>query len=136
MPAKRTEKDVRATKTAIQDAWAISDSKVAFAHALQERGFKLARGAKRGFVAVDYDGEVYAIPRSVGVKIKEVRQRLGDEAALPSLAEAKEQIAQDMLPAMQRLKGELDKRSQIREREFERRRRALTQRQRLAVSFQ
>lgn len=36
--AKRTGKDVREIKATIQDAWAISDSKSAFNHALEERG--------------------------------------------------------------------------------------------------
>jgi len=50
--AKRTGQDAGAMKAAMQDAWAISDSKEAFAHAMQERGFKVARGDRRGFVAV------------------------------------------------------------------------------------
>ena len=79
--AKRTGRDPRAIKTAIQDAWAISDSGAAFAHALEERGFRLARGDRRGFVAVDHTGEIYSIPKWADVKTKDVRARLGDEQA-------------------------------------------------------
>ena len=125
--AKRIGKDPRAIKTAIQDAWAISDSGAAFAHALEERGYKIARGDRAGIVAVDYNGEVYSIPRYAGVKIKQVRNRLGDEKDLPSVAEAKERIAQDMLPAMGRLKGELDAQGRTRRQEFDRRRKALVE---------
>ena len=51
--AKRQHKDPRAIKTALQDAWAISDSKASFECALRDRGFWLARGDRRGFVAID-----------------------------------------------------------------------------------
>lgn len=129
--AKRIGKDPRTIKTAIQDAWAISDSKAAFTHALEERGYRLARGDRRGFVAVDVHGEVYSIPKVIGVKTKVVRDRLGEEKSLPSVAKVKEQIANDMLPAMERMKDELETRSQTRSSEFERRRKALVQRQRL-----
>lgn len=71
--AKRVEKDPREVKTAIQDAWAISDSKAAFEHALEERGCMLARGDKGRFVAVDMHGEVYGITQQIkGVKVKQV----------------------------------------------------------------
>ena len=66
--AKRSGQDPRTIKSAIQDAWAVSDSRASFDHALQEKGFWLARGDKRGFVAVDYTGEVYAIPCAAGRK--------------------------------------------------------------------
>ncbi len=128
--AKRIGNDPRTTKTAIQDAWAISDSKAAFTHALEERSYRLARGDRRGFVAVDVHGEVYSIRKMVGVKTKVVRDRLGEEKSLPSVAEVKEQIANDMLPAMERMKDELETQSQARSNEFERRRKALVQRQR------
>ena len=44
------------------------------AAALRSRGFTLARGDRRGYVAVDYKGEVYAIARYAGIKTKEVRE--------------------------------------------------------------
>lgn len=129
--AKRIGKDPRVIKTAIQDAWAISDSKAAFALALEECGYTLARGDRRGFVAVDFHGEVYSIPKKVGVKTKVVRDRLGDENSLPSVARANEQIAKNMLAAIERLKDELEALSHARGSEFERRRDALVQRQRI-----
>ena len=127
--AKRAGKDPRAIKTAFQDAWAISDSKAAFAHALEERGYRIARGDRRGFVAVDHQGEVYAIPKWAGIKTKQVRQRLGDENDLPSVAEAKEQIAKDMLPKLKGFQGQIEHGSERLEAAFEKRRQALIQRQ-------
>lgn len=77
--AKRTGQDPRAIKTALQDAWAISDTKAALVRALMERGYRLARGDGKAFVAVDRYGEVYSLPRQVCIRTKEVRARLGDE---------------------------------------------------------
>ena len=121
--AKRVGKDPREIKAAIQDAWA------AFTHALEERGYRIAQGDRRGFVAVDHDGEVYSIPRYTDVKTKAVRERLGDETSLPSVAEVKAQIARDMLATMGRFKGEQDRRFEDRITGLERRRESLVQRQ-------
>ena len=98
--AKRTGQAPRTIKNAIQDAWAVSDGRASFEHALQEKGFWLARGDKRGFVAVDYTGEIYAIPRALGRKAREVREKLGNPAALKSVADTKREIAAAMTPAM------------------------------------
>ena len=105
--AKRIGEDPREIKAAFQDAWAISDSKAAFAHALQERGYWLARGDRRGHVAVDHRGEVYAVAKWVGVKTKQVRARLGDEDALPSVADAKAEIARAMQAKMEEFRKEV-----------------------------
>lgn len=94
--AKRQDKDPRAIKRAIQNAWAISDNAQTFAHALEERGLKLARGDRRGYVAIDESGEPYAVAKWSGVKTKAVREKLGDASTLPSLAEAKERYAHEM----------------------------------------
>ncbi len=94
--AKRAGIDPKALKAVIQECWNMSDSQKAFANALQEQGFVLAKGDRRGFVVVNYQGEVYAIARSVGIKTKEVKARLGKPDNLPSVAEAKAQIADRM----------------------------------------
>lgn len=102
--AKRIGKDPRAIKTDFQDCWAVSDSKAAFVQALQERGYKLGRGDRRGFVAVDHQGREFAVAKWAGVKTRQVRERLGNEKELPALAEVKQQFAEDMIPALQRMK--------------------------------
>jgi len=129
--AKRVGKDPRTIKTAFQDAWAISDSRAAFTHAMQERGYKIARGDRRGFVAVDIHGEVYSIPKQTNVKTKLVRERLGDEKALPSVAETKDKIAQEMLPKLDGFQKTLEEQNQQRRHEFDRIRQSLIQRQRI-----
>ncbi len=92
--AKRAKQDPRIIKELFQDCWAISDSHGAFSQALEERGFYLAKGDRRGFVAVDWRGETYAISRWVGIKTKEISTRLGNPEDLPSVADTKMLLAE------------------------------------------
>jgi hypothetical protein len=94
-------------KALIQEAWSISDSKNSFAHALKERGFYLAKGNRRGHIAMSFDGEPFSIPRVLGQKTKDVRARLGDPNDLPSIEDARKHIAADYLPKIQRYIGEI-----------------------------
>ena len=94
--ARRVGLDPKQLKALFQECWNSSDTGAAFAQALKERGFKLARGDRRGFVAVDYRGEVYAVARQAGVKSKDVAARLGDPEAYPSVDEARTWIAARM----------------------------------------
>ncbi|AEI93106.1 relaxase/mobilization nuclease domain-containing protein [Roseobacter litoralis] len=91
---KRAGRDPTKTKEIFQDAWAISDSRTAFGNALEAHGFVLAKGDRRGHIAVDRNGEAFAIAKYVGVKAKQVRDRLGDPSKLPSKNEA-HRIASD-----------------------------------------
>lgn len=91
--AKRSGKDPRDIKAAFQQCWAASDSGKAFRQALEQRGYYLARGDRRAVVAVDTNGEVYAVARWVGVRTKEVVKRLGDLEMLPSVQEAQDDVA-------------------------------------------
>lgn len=100
--AKRQGVDPRWTKQVLQDCWTSSDSRPAFERALEERGFSLARGDKRGFVVLDHDGSVYSLPRMLDAKTKEVRSRLNDGAALPDVAAVKQTIGARMKPAIAR----------------------------------
>ena len=106
--AKRIGKDPKAIKQVFQDAWAISDSRAALIHALAERGYAVAKGDRRGFVAVDaVTDEIFAIPKWVGVKTKAVRERLGEEDTLSSIEQARSRIAQGMLPKIRAFQDEL-----------------------------
>ncbi len=104
--AKRKGRDPREIKDAFRDAWAISDSKAAFEHALKERGYWLARGDRRGFTALDAHGEVYAVAKWAGVKTKAVREKLGNEDDLPSLADTKAKMAGEIDGMLSRLRDE------------------------------
>lgn len=128
--AKRAKKNPREIKRTFQEAWSVSDTKEAFAHALEERGYVLARGDRRGFVALDVHGEVYAIPKWTGLKTKQVREKLGDPKGLRSVDEAKAQIAETIQPALSRWQEELEARKQKLKEAQEQQRRKLIERQR------
>lgn len=100
--AKRAGQDPTALKAMFQECWAISDSRPAFIQALQARGYYLARGDRRGHVAVDFRGEIYAIGKWIDVRAKDVRTRLGDPGDLPSVDQTKEAIAARMTSMLKR----------------------------------
>jgi len=90
--ANRIGLDPREVKQIFQTAWRQSDSMPAFRAALEERGYWLARGDRRGFVAMDINGEVFSVARWTGVKTKEVNQRLGDPEKLPGVEKVKASV--------------------------------------------
>ena len=89
--AKRAKRDPKELKRIFIECWERSDSRAAFASALKEQGLILAKGDRRGHVAVDAQGEVYAISSWAGIRAKEVRAVLGAPNDLPSVEEAQSQ---------------------------------------------
>lgn len=83
--AKRIGLDPREIKQIFREAWERSDNLPSLRHALEQHGYFLAQGDRRGFVAVDIHGEVYALARWTGLKTKEVNQRLGAPESLPTV---------------------------------------------------
>jgi hypothetical protein len=100
--AKRMGFHARDIKSMMQECWAVSDSPAAFAQALKARGFTLAKGDRRGHVAVSPEGEVLSVARMVGKKAKDVRARLGDPEFLPDVGRAKVQLARDLSATFKR----------------------------------
>lgn len=92
--AKRAGKHAGDIRRVFQSTWGSSDTRNAFAAALKEQGYILARGDRRGFVAVDAKGEVYGIARALGIRTKEVQARLGALDDLPPVDEAHSQARQ------------------------------------------
>lgn len=119
--AKRAERDPAKLKAMFQDSWAVSDSKSAFENALREKGFHLAKGDRRGHVAVDLKGEVYPLSRWTGVKTKDIRARLGDPRSLRTVEDAQQQakeiIAERLLELQAEQAREEERRAQKLERE-------------------
>ena len=104
--SKKSKRDPRDIKAEIQDAYAISDNALTFTNALSDRGYILAKGDRRGHVAVSHDRQVFSIARYVGKKAKQVRAKLGEPSDLPSVEKAQKQIALDMRQAFTRHAGE------------------------------
>ncbi|MGR3757789.1 MAG: relaxase/mobilization nuclease domain-containing protein [Tranquillimonas sp.] len=91
--AQRAKQDPRMVKALFKDAWQRSDSPEALKAALEQKGYYLARGDRRGVVAVDYRGEAYALSRWSDVKAKDVNARFGKADALPTVDEQRKVIA-------------------------------------------
>lgn len=90
--AQRIGRKASDIKSELHECWAISDTKTSFEHALHEKGYFLAKGDKRGFVALDVYGEVYSLTRQLGQKAKALEARLGNSNELPSVQEVKDGI--------------------------------------------
>lgn len=100
--ARRTGQSAADIKATFQECWNEAKDAPAFIRLLEERGYYLARGDRRGFVALDYQGEIYAITRMTGQRAKAVKERLGDPALLPSVAETKERVGNLMETVLKR----------------------------------
>lgn len=100
--AKRAGIDPRELKSAVQNCWNHADGVNAFAAALEDRGLFLARGDRLGFVAINVDGDVFAIARLISGKSKDVMARLGDPARLPSVDDVRARIASEIAPRLSR----------------------------------
>jgi hypothetical protein len=89
---KRTGINPRDVRSEITTLWNSADNGKAFAAALDEAGYCLARGDRRDFVLVDEAGGVHSLARRIeGGRAKDVRERLADldPATLPDLATAR-----------------------------------------------
>jgi len=91
--AKRTGKRAADIKATFQECWNQAKNRAGFQQSLENHGYFLAKGDRRGFVALDFDGEVYSITRMTGARTKAVKERLGDPSSIASVAETKQRIA-------------------------------------------
>jgi len=128
--AKRMGHHARDLKAMMQECWAVSDSKAAFTQALQERGLILAKGDRRGHVAVTHEGEVLSVARYVGKKTKEVTTKLGKPDDLASAENAKAQFAKDLRQTFQRHVDEAREQKRRALEPLEQRRKAMVRQQR------
>jgi hypothetical protein len=79
-------------KARVTELWNQADTGKAFAAALENDGWILARGDKRDFVILDRAGETHSLGKRIeGAKAAQVRDRMADvdAARLPSVEEAK-----------------------------------------------
>lgn len=98
--AKQARQDPKALKAMFQQCWEQSASGEAYKEALAERGYTLAHGDRRAFVAVDFRGQIYAVAKWSNVKTKEVRAKLEPLKTVPSVEQAKATIATRMTEAL------------------------------------
>jgi relaxase-like protein len=93
LQAERTGLGPQEAKELVTGIWDRTKSGKEFQAALAEKGWILARGDRRDFVAIDPTGGVHSIARRIdGAKADDVRQRFADidPRGLMSVAEAKQ----------------------------------------------
>jgi hypothetical protein len=98
LQAERTGLAVQSVTTIVTDIWRHTDSGQAFANALREAGYALARGNRRDFVVIDPQGGVHSLTRRIeGARAKDIRARMADldPALLPDVAEARRAQRED-----------------------------------------
>ncbi|MEO8757844.1 MAG: relaxase/mobilization nuclease domain-containing protein [Devosia sp.] len=105
--AKRVERDPKRIKEIFKECWAISDSLKAFRSALEARGYYLARGDRRGYVALDWKGEAYSISRWADANTKAVEERLGALSEADTVHTVKAQIAEKMTKKLAGFAGDI-----------------------------
>jgi Ti-type conjugative transfer relaxase TraA len=91
--AKRSKRNPQKTKALFRRCWEGSDTRASFEAALREEGYLLARGERRGFVAVDGDGKIWSLSRWCGVKTKDLCVKLGEEEMLPTVEDVQPLLA-------------------------------------------
>lgn len=97
--AERTGVTAQERRDAVRSAWEQSDTGAAFRDALADKGYMLAVGDRRGFVAIDKEGEIVALgKRSMGVATSEIGDRLASLGPLPSVEEARAAQRENTVP--------------------------------------
>ena len=109
--AVRLSEDPQSLKALFKGAWEQSDTLKTFVAALQERGMLLARGDRRGFVALDMAGGVYSLTRWIDIGTRALKDRLGKPETLPTVEQAKTYIADRMGENLQRYIAESKQRA-------------------------
>ncbi|WP_025058396.1 relaxase/mobilization nuclease domain-containing protein [Sulfitobacter donghicola] len=105
--AKRQGLDPREIKQTFQQAWERCDSQRGLKNALEDRGYFLARGDRRGFVALDVDGNIHSIAKWTGLKVKDVKAKLGSPENLPSVDEMQTNIRSKITDQMRSFIGDI-----------------------------
>ncbi len=82
---------------AIEDLYHRSDSGKAFQAALDEIGYTLAKGDRRGFVLVDKEGTISSLSRQIkGQRAKDIREYLKDIDTLPDAKDVSNTLKNDL----------------------------------------
>ncbi len=91
--AKRHKQSPTTIKTQLKGCWATSSDRESFEKALERKGYYLAKGNRRSYVALDWQGEVYSLSRWLNVKKHDLKQRLGESTALESVDTVKQTLS-------------------------------------------
>lgn len=88
--AARTGIDIARVTTEVTKLWRQPEAAATFAAGLKGLGYQLAIGDRRTFVIIDQKGGVHSLARRVeGARTADIKERLADIDALPTVAEAR-----------------------------------------------
>jgi len=93
LQADRTGLSPKQVKEQITELWRQTHTGQAFAVALWQAGYVLARGDRRDYVVIDPQGGTHSLARRVdGARVKDIRERMSDleSTRLPGIADAKQ----------------------------------------------
>ncbi|MDJ0920575.1 MAG: relaxase/mobilization nuclease domain-containing protein [Henriciella sp.] len=128
--AKRNGQDPREIKEALREAWSISDDQASLTQVLKERGYALAHGNRRSIVVVDRFGEIYALPRQLKLKTKQVKARITEPDELRPVDNVKAEIDQRIAKSLTTFAGELETEQKRLKQDYQDKLHALRERQR------
>lgn len=94
--AKRTCINPKDIKEAAQSCWSRSDGLKSFERAMEEKGLFLAKGDRRGHVAITVEGEVFAVSRLLDMKSKDIVAKLGNPDNLKAVTETKAFLSKEI----------------------------------------
>ena len=114
--AKRHGLDPRQLKEMFRNAYANSYDFASFRLAVEEEGYFLARGDRRGLVAVGIGGDVHSVARLLGIKTKAMWERLGNRDQVLSLTPNVNGKDKDRADASARLPGVAELREDLKRR--------------------
>ncbi len=129
--AGRYDMDPREIMRVFTSAYQQSDNQKAFKAALQDAGYYLARGDRRGMVAVDLQGTVYSVARWSGVKTKQLREKFGEPDKLQSVSATQDMIRRNLTDKMRAHMSEMRADQRETRKPYWQERKALVARQRL-----
>ena len=113
--ARRTGENVHDIREHVRWLWEQSPNGEAFALALEEEGYQLAKGDRRAYVVLDPHGSPYSLgQRTTGAKAREVREKLGDldPANVPDIEQARRLLTERQAERKQERQGKGEARAQ------------------------
>jgi len=105
--AKRMDRNPKLIKAALKACWDKSENQSQFNAQLKRHGFMLARGDRRGFVAVNMTGEVLSLSRWLAVKSKDLKVKLGDRDKLRSVSDVTKDMTKHARQRIRRFEADL-----------------------------
>jgi hypothetical protein len=106
--AERQGLNPQQVKATLQKCWQYSDNQKSFSAALAQSGFFLACGDEKNVhLAVNWSGEIYTLRRSLNIKVKALKDKIGEADKLPKVEAIKGIIGKANTEAHVKLKDQL-----------------------------